>query len=468
MKNRIFSSTFAALAIALSITACGGGGGSSPAPVAAAPAPVVQPTPPIVVAATTVVIPSGLDQWFHTQQAASDGAETLVMTTMDSLNVRSASAATPMIAIKASDTGLNDVTSAIFEVVPKTFWSRNLTSFIDDTGAQSLYVCNQGREMTSPTKADGTNGTWAEQDRLFVMVNGKYVDRTSSLPQAIDFTHGCTVANMGDGKKSLVKNNLSTSPLKALLTLNNGKYEVSASLDPIIGDSQNKKGTFAVASADFTKTGTDDLVFGDLVVRKTGPASYAVVSKLTPPANYVTAGYTIVHNLVAADVNGDGYPDLIVTYSGNGEVQPGPSFLVGAKFAVYLNDKAGNLVLKDNAIPEAGETEFGLSIRAVDINFDGKLDIVTSGARYIFSNITNPTDTLVKSVLINNGDGTFVKKTLADAELNKQCTTKCQTTTYVLKNADGSFNMVASGKNSAGEMILYSRKVTATTPLTLQ
>lgn len=456
-KTYIRSIIFALGLAALS--ACGGGGDDKPSQ------PPVVP-PPVAVAAAVVVIPVMVEQWFHTAAPAADGSEMLMLSTIDSSNIYNLTAATAMMAIKTDDTGTVNVTSQVFESTPKTFWARNLVPFVDDTGTPSVYVCNQGRETRTPGTANGIDGVWAEQDRLLVMRNGKYVDESDKLPQAIDFTHGCTVANMGDGKKSLVKNRFGGVQQKSLLTLVNGRYEISADLDEAAVE-QNRKGTFAVAAADFAKTGTDDLVFGNLIIRKSGN-SYAKVAKIDPPAEYAASGYTIVHNLLAADVNGDSFPDLIATYSGDGEVANGPSFLSGAKLAVYLNDKAGNLVLKEGAIPSMSETEMGLTIRAMDITFDGKIDITTSGNRYIYSSKTNVADAYVKTVLLGNGDGTFTNKVLADPALNKQCARECQIAMYLLKNTDDTFNILASGKNAGGEVIIYSRKVTSATPLMTQ
>ncbi len=96
-------------------------------------------------------------------------------------------------------------------------------------------------------------------------------------------------------------------------------------------------------------------------------------------------------SIVVADVNGDGYPDLIVANKGAGTV------------GVLLGDGAGNFasqrVFAVGILPE--------SVTAADVNADGKIDLIT--ANYGSNSI---------SILLGNGDGTFATQAITPVGVN--------------------------------------------------
>src|SRR5688572_6507406 len=105
-----------------------------------------------------------------------------------------------------------------------------------------------------------------------------------------------------------------------------------------------------------------------------------IVQAAGPPATFTTQTYPILGNThVAADVNGDGKPDLLGA-GANGA-------------AVMLNNGDGTFGARVN-YPAAGQTQ---DVAAGDFNGDGRVDIV----------ITINSPQIMLSLLTGNGDGTF-------------------------------------------------------------
>ncbi len=450
-----------ALSVAV-ISACGGGGGGSSSGTTQTP---------VAANISTATMAAGVQPWFHTYMKISDGSEILVLTTMGP-NAQALSNPTPVLMAKANSTGAMDVTDHYFTKAPNIYWGRNIVAFNDPkTDLQSLWFCNHGREVGSYKDAatPRINGIWGEQDLLFTMQNGKFIDQTLSLPQSNDFTHGCASASIGD-ENSLVfiKNTLGVfdgNPSTQIFKKINNSF-VNMPFDPSI--LSNDMPTWWVGKGDFLKNGKDAIVFGQQVVSFIGN-SYQVTQILKAPA-LEEQGYKNYQNGLVGDLNGDGYPDVIEILSGDGISKP---FLSGAMLAVFINDGHGRLQYSASAIPTHQPTDFGLDLRIIDINFDGKMDIVSSGPKYGYQLNESIGDWSTTIVLVNNGDGTFSKKKIADAELNIRCAAAgilvCGRGTYFMASGDkNSYNLLMSGANSSsGKWILYGRSVTINTPLVL-
>ncbi|MGA7633171.1 MAG: FG-GAP-like repeat-containing protein [Terriglobales bacterium] len=114
-----------------------------------------------------------------------------------------------------------------------------------------------------------------------------------------------------------------------------------------------------------------------------------------PPVNYDSGG-SGAQSVAIADVNGDGYPDLIVAnQSGSGDSGDG---VVG----VLLNDGQGSFLAPVSY--DAGGV-LSDSIAVGDFNGDGYADIVVASKCQAGQNCN--TTTGVVGALLNNGDGTF-------------------------------------------------------------
>jgi Bacterial Ig-like domain (group 3)/FG-GAP-like repeat len=108
------------------------------------------------------------------------------------------------------------------------------------------------------------------------------------------------------------------------------------------------------------------------------------------PANLTSGTYAMTElltgtafSLLAADVNGDGYPDLLVQNSPSGSASDWP-------ITVYLSNGDGTFTVGATLLSGTATEAF----TADDINGDGKIDLVAATANQVL-------------VLPGNGDGTF-------------------------------------------------------------
>jgi hypothetical protein len=240
--------------------------------------------------------------------------------------------------------------------VPRTQGGgRLVVADFNNDGRPDVYYADSGAEAAP-------NPPGFHDTLVLSTPDGKLVDATANIPHFNDFTHSAAAADVnGDGSVDLYVGNLGGGPLccSPMIWLNDGS------------------GHFHVASGSLPSSVTD--------------ATHA----------YSASAF--------ADVNGDGYPDLILGGSHDCPGFPNPS-------EVLLNDGSGHFHFLPGAIPPKplGPTTETLDIKPVDLNGDGHTDLVvaaTSAPIPLVDCYSQGYVGRIVQILINNGDGTFRDET---------------------------------------------------------
>lgn len=183
-------------------------------------------------------------------------------------------------------------------------------------------------------------------------------ERLLRLEDKGETSAGVNVGDLnGDGLLDIVLGKGRHWPLYNRVLLNDGKGHFSASN---LGTAPDR--TYSAALADLDRDG--DL---DIVVSNDEP-DRKLLSKNDGKGHFSEAGTFGASDwstryVTLADLNGDGYPDIVAANRGAGPQAPTPSFLC-------LNDRKGQFPACD-ALP----TESATSIVAADFDGDGALDL---------------------------------------------------------------------------------------------
>jgi hypothetical protein len=242
--------------------------------------------------------------------------------------------------------GFTDGTAQVVTgTVPKVVWPRKmLVEDFNGDGRADVFVADTGRDV-SPFPG-------YQNSLLLSTPDCRMVDGTSGLPQQSDLTHSAAAADIdGDDDLDLFTGNYwggqqPQIPPQILLNDGSGRFSVSA---------------------------------GAL------PAPQTTLSQNA----YTTAAF--------ADVDGDADPDLIL----GADERTSSS-------AVLINDGTGRFTQLPDAIPAKplGTFTIALDIKALDIDLDGKQDLVIAATKHL-----PYYQGRWLQVLINNGNGTFRDET---------------------------------------------------------
>src|SRR6185437_3868000 len=117
-----------------------------------------------------------------------------------------------------------------------------------------------------------------------------------------------------------------------------------------------------------------------------------------------------VASIDVADVNGDGYPDVV-------QVSGGQNFTAGTTSTIeidtLLNDKAGSLLAPGAALTQAfsvsgwTDTLYGRSLVLSDINNDGIPDVTLETLAWLDTPTPTQDSIHILQTFIGNGDGSF-------------------------------------------------------------
>jgi hypothetical protein len=196
----------------------------------------------------------------------------------------------------------------------------------------------------------------------------------------------------GDGHVDLICANSNDGTLTVLTNDGNGGFSSNATYNLDIPTMGIQEFTFSVVTADVNGDGYPDLVCchytgppsnnptGLIILTNNGSGGFAISST---PAVF---GLGAPQSVAAVDVNGDGYVDLAVALNYQNDVE----------LAVLTNNGSGNFTQSSflQVSVNAGES---VSVAAADVNGDGKSDLITANALGI--------SVCSLTVFTNNGGG---------------------------------------------------------------
>ncbi len=207
----------------------------------------------------------------------------------------------------------------------------------------------------------------------------------------------------GDGKPDMVvvnycadNNNCSNGSASVLLGNGDGTFQ------PAVSYNSGGQGARSVAIADVNGDGKPDAVVAN-VCYTNSDCSRGLASVLLgngdgtfqPAASYDSGG-EYASSIAVADINGDGKADLVIA----NQTDSDGNWQDGSVTAILLGDGDGTF---QPAVSYASGDYDGSSIVVVDVNGDGKSDVVmANGCVDNYSCITGGV-----SVLLGNGDGTL-------------------------------------------------------------
>jgi hypothetical protein len=223
--------------------------------------------------------------------------------------------------------------------------------------------------------------------------DGRLVNATANLPQQVDFTHSAATADIdGDGDLDLFVGNL--EGVQIWLNDGTGRFTIAPGRLP----RQQISGVYTTGHfADVNRDGKPDLILGgdaseqdSAVLLNDGMGFFSRLPNAMPPKPLASTANVV--NIKSTDLNGDGFPDLLVAAT--------KSVYRGRWIQVLINN--GNGTFRDETatrLPQSDNNEDWIKFLELrDLDGDGDLDIAT----WLDANHLDP-----PPFYLNNGNGVF-------------------------------------------------------------
>ena len=268
---------------------------------------------------------------------------------------------------------------------------------------------------------------------LFNVGNGTLMSQTAYSTGDGSNSRSLTTVDMnGDNKPDIIVGNSGKDSVGVLLNLGDGTFAIPAMYSTGYGSSPQ-----SVTTGDVDRDGKPEIIVANYGTNTVDILSNVGNGMFASPMLYSTGLHSYPESVVAADVNGDNKPDIIVVNSqtntigvllntGNGTFSTQTTYSTGdgsepesgtiadvngdnkpdiivANYAannigVFLN--TGNGMFTMPTIYSTGLESYPYSVKAVDVNGDNKPDIIVGNS---YSNNVG--------VFLNTGNGTFSTQT---------------------------------------------------------
>jgi hypothetical protein len=270
-----------------------------------------------------------------------------------------------------------DLTSSVFAgPVPLTMDPRRvLVADFNRDGRDDVFLADTGTDIAP----------WeGHQNTLVLSVpGGRLVDATANLPQVSDYTHAAAVGDVNrDGAPDIFVGQIgATAPNAVEVNDGTGRFRIDP--DALPAHLRDPVACRVILSADFADVNRDgwpDLIMGggfnscypmpSAILLNDGHGRFPAVTQEfpRPPAPFDSPA-----DLQAGDLNGDGADDIVISYTGHD--------WVGHYLQILINDRHGRfrdqtaLRLPTRADPRASWISW---IQLLDLNGDRHLDIATA------------------------------------------------------------------------------------------
>lgn len=282
----------------------------------------------------------------------------------------------PIKAIKISRSGaLSDISATLIDGSPGQSWGRRgVVADFNGDGRPDFFSASHGYDAT-PFPGD-------YQALMLSQANGKLKDESASLlPHAKQFVHSAAAADLRrTGKPDIFVG-----------VLNSRKIE---GLDPSYTPSSSPQ-TGWLGAYLLRNDGSGHFTFDN----KTLPdkVTFSYNTGVNPWVSWDSPGSIV--SSAFADLNGDGFPDLIL--GGDGDQNYAGS--------VYFNDSKGGFRTTEYKLPVGlfgAKKTIAVDVLPFDVDGDGKIDLVLS------QTANSPFYAGIKlQILVNKGNGVFADET---------------------------------------------------------